>query len=164
MTTITVTIWHNVAVDGQGHHTGMLEGYQPGDPMVRVFTYQTDPAGGPEEIAEEAFAICNGHPRDARGTDLAHRYYERELRSLSFPRNSSCYSRSCCVHRRVVWPRSSSRWLTKLTSSPTPSVILICLADDRVSCETGLPSGPLFTVGGGTRRTSGARWARRAWW
>jgi hypothetical protein len=83
MTTITVTIWHNVAVDGQGHHTGMLEGYQPGDPMVRVFTYQTDPAGGPEEIAEEAFAICNGHPRDARGTDLARRYYERELRSLS---------------------------------------------------------------------------------
>ncbi len=83
MTTITVTIWHNVAVDGQGHHTGMLEGYQPGDPMVRVFTYQADPAGGPEEIAEEAFAICNGHPRDAWGTDLAHRYYERELRSLS---------------------------------------------------------------------------------
>jgi hypothetical protein len=83
MTTITVTIWHNVAVDGQGHHTGMLAGYQPGDPMVRVFTYQTDPAAGPEEIAEEAFAICNGHPRDAWGTDLAHRYYERELRSVS---------------------------------------------------------------------------------
>jgi hypothetical protein len=83
MTTITVTIWHNTAVDGQGRHTGMLEGYQPGDPMVRVFTYQTDTAAGPEEIAEEAFAICNGHPGDAAGEDLARRYYARELRSLS---------------------------------------------------------------------------------
>ena len=84
MTTITVTIWHNVAVDGQGHHTGMLDGYQPGDPMVRVFTYQADPAGRlPEDIAEEAFAICNGHPHDTRGADLAEQYYQRRLRSLS---------------------------------------------------------------------------------
>jgi hypothetical protein len=83
MTTITVTIWHNAAVDGQGRHTGMLKGYQPGDPMVRVFTYQADPAADPEEIAEEAFAICNGHPSDAAGEDLARRYYARELRSLS---------------------------------------------------------------------------------
>ncbi len=85
MTMITVTIWHNVPVDGQGRHTGMLKGYQPGDPVVRVFTYQADPAAGPEEIAEEAFAICNGHPCDAAGTDLSRRYYARELRSLSFP-------------------------------------------------------------------------------
>jgi hypothetical protein len=80
---ITITIWHNVALDGQGHHTGMLDGYLPGDPVVRVFTYQADPAGSPEEIAEEAFAICNDHPPDAHGEDLARRYYERELRSLS---------------------------------------------------------------------------------
>jgi hypothetical protein len=83
MTTITVTIWHNAAVDDQGRHTGMLQGYQPGDPMVRVFTYQADPAADPEEIAEEAFAICNGHPSDAAGEDLARRYYARELRSVS---------------------------------------------------------------------------------
>lgn len=58
---ITVTIWHNVAQDGQGHTTGMLDGYQPGDPVVRVFTYQTAPAGrAPQEIAEEAFAIYSG--------------------------------------------------------------------------------------------------------
>jgi hypothetical protein len=81
---ITVTIWHNVALDGQGHHTGMLDGYQPHDPVVRVFTYRADPAGrAPEEIAEEAFGNCNDHPRDARGQDLARRYYKRELRSLS---------------------------------------------------------------------------------
>lgn len=60
MTTITVTIWHNAAVDGQGRHTAMLEGYRPGDPMVRVFTYQADPAAGPEEIAEEALAAYAG--------------------------------------------------------------------------------------------------------
>jgi hypothetical protein len=88
MTTITVTIWHNVARDQQDRHTGMLEGYHPGDPMVRVFTYQADPAGlSPEEIAEEAFAIGNGHPSDARGEELSRRYYARELRSLSFPGN-----------------------------------------------------------------------------
>ena len=83
MTEITVTVWHNVALDGQGRPTGMLEGYQPGDPVVRVFTYQAAPAGSPEQIAEEAFAICNDHPRDARGADLARRYYQRGLRSLS---------------------------------------------------------------------------------
>jgi hypothetical protein len=80
---ITITIWHNVALDGQGRHTGMLNGYQPGDPVVRVFTYQAAPAGTPEEIAEEAFGICNDHPRDVHGEDLARRYYECELRSLS---------------------------------------------------------------------------------
>jgi hypothetical protein len=107
---ITVTVWHNVATDAQGRHTAMLDGYQPGNPMVRVFGYQADPGGRPPEaIAEEAFAICNGHPRDAGGEDLSRRYYERELRSLSFPGNSPCCSRSCCLHRHAVWPRSSSR-------------------------------------------------------
>ena len=81
---ITVTIWHNVAADAQGRHTAMLDGWQPGDPMVRVFAYRADPAGrSAEMIAEEAFAICNGHPDDAGGEDLAGRYYQRELRSLS---------------------------------------------------------------------------------
>jgi hypothetical protein len=115
MTTITVTIWHNVAVDGQGRHTGMLEGYRPGDPMVRVFTYQADPAG-PEEIAEEAFAFCDDHPCDASGQDLGRRYYERELRSVSFPGDSSCCSGSCCIHRWIVWPGSPSRWSAERTS------------------------------------------------
>lgn len=50
---ITVTIWHNVAHDAEGRHIAMLEGHQPGDPMVRVFTYQADPAGRrPEVIAD----------------------------------------------------------------------------------------------------------------
>lgn len=81
---ITVTIWHNTATDAQGRPTGMLDGYQPGHPMVRVFAYQADPAGqAPEVIAEEAFAICNGHPADAVGEDLSRRYYACGLRSLS---------------------------------------------------------------------------------
>jgi hypothetical protein len=81
---ITVTIWHNVAFDGQGRHVAMLDGYQPGDPVVRVFAYQADPAGrSAEEIAEEAFAIFNDHPGDAAGAELACAYYGRRLRSLS---------------------------------------------------------------------------------
>ena len=106
---ITVTIWHNVALDGQGHHTGMLDGYQHGDPVVRVFTYQADPAGSPEEIAEEAFAICNDHPRDAGGQDLARCYYQRELRSLSFPGKWPCCPGSCCIHHGIVLPGCRGR-------------------------------------------------------
>ena len=81
---ITVTIWHNTTVDGQGRHTAMMDGYQPGDPMVAVFTYQADPAGrSAEQIAAEAFDTFNDHPRDPGGAGLARRYYERRLRSLS---------------------------------------------------------------------------------
>ena len=62
----------------------MLDGYQPGDPMVRVFAYQADPAGrSPEAIADEAFDIFNDHPRDPGGAELACAYYGRRLRSLS---------------------------------------------------------------------------------
>ena len=61
---ITVSVWHNVAHDAEGGDTAMLDGYQPGHPMVRVFAYQADPGGrAPVAIAEEAFTICNGHPR-----------------------------------------------------------------------------------------------------
>ena len=62
----------------------MLDGYQPGDPVVAVFTYQADPAGRTaEQIADEAFDIFNDHPRDPDGADLACAYYGRRLRSLS---------------------------------------------------------------------------------
>ena len=75
----------------------MLDGYQPGNPMVRVFAYQAGPARrSPEAIAEEAFAICNGHPRDAGGEDLSRRYYERGLRSRQFPRKLACCSHGSC--------------------------------------------------------------------
>jgi len=81
---ITITIWHNTAHDAEGRHIAMTGGYQPGHPMVPVFTYQADPSGrAPEVIAEEAFAICNGHPHDAAGAEVSRRYYARELRSLS---------------------------------------------------------------------------------
>jgi hypothetical protein len=40
---ITVAIWHNAARDGEGRPTGMLDGYRPGDPVVRVFAYQAGP-------------------------------------------------------------------------------------------------------------------------
>jgi hypothetical protein len=107
---ITVTIWHNVAHDAEGRHTAMLDGYQPGDPMVRVFAYQANPAGRtPEQIAEEAFATFNDHPRDPDGADLACAYYARRLRSLSFPGNSPCCGRWCCLHHYAVRPGLSAR-------------------------------------------------------
>ena len=85
---ITVTIWHNAARDGEGRPTGMLDGYRPGDEVVCVFAYLADPAGRVlEQPAEEAFAICNGH------------YYERSLRSPSFPREWPCCRTSCCARR-----------------------------------------------------------------
>ena len=105
---ITVTIWHNVAFDDQGRHTAMLDGYQPGDPVVRVFAYQATPGRAAEEIAEEAFAIFNDHPADAAGADLACAYYGRRLRSLSFPGNSPCCRRSCCPGISVCVVRDSA--------------------------------------------------------
>jgi hypothetical protein len=80
---ITVTIWHNVAFDDQGRHTAMLDGYQPGDPMVRVFAYQTAPGRPADEVADEAFDIFTGHPRDAADADLACAYDQRRLRPLA---------------------------------------------------------------------------------
>jgi hypothetical protein len=98
MTTITITIaiWHNVARDQDDRPTGMLEGYHPGDPAVRVFTYQADPAGRtPEQIAEEAFAICNGH----RPTPSA----------KTWP--AAITSASCGRCRWATsWPPGRSRW------------------------------------------------------
>jgi hypothetical protein len=85
----------------------MLDGYQPGDPVVRVFAYQASPGRSAEEIAEEAFAIFNDHPGDAAGAELACAYYGRRLRSLSFPGNRRCCSRSCCFNRCAVWSRLS---------------------------------------------------------
>jgi hypothetical protein len=88
-----LTIWHNVAFDDQGRHTAMLDGYQPGDPVVCVFAYQASPGRAAEEIAEEAFAIFNDHPADAAGAELACAYYRRRLRSLSFPGKEPCCPR-----------------------------------------------------------------------
>jgi hypothetical protein len=84
MTAITVTIWHNVRTDADGRHLAMLDGYTPGDPMVRVFTYQAQPCGRtPEQRADRAFSAFNGYPLDAGDTDLSRAYYQRQLRSLS---------------------------------------------------------------------------------
>ncbi len=55
-------------------------------------------------------AICNGHPPGAH-VDLTRRYYERKLRSLSFPGKSLCCSRSCCVGGIAVL--RSSAWVTR---------------------------------------------------
>jgi hypothetical protein len=101
MTSVTVSIWHNVARDQAGRHTAPLDGFTPGDPMVRVFTYQATPRGrSPEAIAEDAFVLANGHPRDDE-TRLSRLYYQRRLRSLSFP-GSHCVARGRVALTQVL--------------------------------------------------------------
>ena len=100
---ITITIWHNVAHDAGGRHNAMLDGYQPGDPVVRVFAYQASPGRPAEEIAEEAFAIFNDHPADSAGGDLACAYYGSRLRNC---------------RRATSWPWARSRWPSRASAGP----------------------------------------------
>jgi hypothetical protein len=115
---LTVSICHNVTRDPEGRHAG-FGGFTPGDQMVKVFAYDLPP-GDTRDLtatAENAFAIGNGAPGlDGRAAELAARYARRMLRSVSFPGNSPCCGRSCCVHSRAVWPRSSSRPSAERTS------------------------------------------------
>jgi hypothetical protein len=80
----------------------MLDGYQPGDPMVAVFACHAACGRPAREIAAEAFDIFNDHPRDAAGAELAWAYYGRKLRSLSFPGKSLCCNWLCCVRGIAV--------------------------------------------------------------
>jgi hypothetical protein len=80
---VTVSVWHNVTRDGAGLPSGYF-GFNPGDQMVKVFTYHTQARGRhPEDIAEDAFAAFNDFPRDGEGQDLARQYRARRLRSVS---------------------------------------------------------------------------------
>ncbi len=82
---IKISIWHNVTRDGAERHTGPL-GFNPGDQMVKVFTYTARARGRtPGAIAEDAFAAFNNAPHNIEDAGLARRYFGRRLRSLSFP-------------------------------------------------------------------------------
>jgi hypothetical protein len=107
---ITVAIWHSVAPGAEGRHTAMLDGCQPGDPMVAVFTCRAGPAGrSAGQIAAGASGTFSDHPRDPGGAGLACRYCRRRLRSASFPGWWACCLRSCCVHGSAVWLRPRIR-------------------------------------------------------
>ena len=83
-----VTVYHNVARDEAGHHLG-FDGYQPGQPLVPVFTYNAELLDGglPELmlVAEKAFEAFNLSPDllSGRQRELAASYRARLLRSLS---------------------------------------------------------------------------------
>ncbi len=83
-----VIVYHNVARDDAGHHAG-FDGYQPGHPLVPVFTYDTELLDGglPEllRVAEAAFEAFNADPEMLAGRqrELAASYRDRRLRSLS---------------------------------------------------------------------------------
>jgi hypothetical protein len=106
MTEITLTIWHNTRTDTEGRHLAMLDGYTPGDPMVRVFTYQAQPRGRtPEQIADRAYSAFNGYPLDDDDTTLARAYYQRQLRSLSAGDVVSVGDMLLAVARPAGWTR-----------------------------------------------------------
>jgi hypothetical protein len=83
-----VTVYHNVARDPDNHHIN-FDGYQPGQPLVPVFTYDVEllDGGMPEllVIAETAFEAFNADPDllPDHARELATRYRARSLRSLS---------------------------------------------------------------------------------
>jgi hypothetical protein len=83
-----VTVYHNVARDEAGRHLH-FDGYQPGHPLVPVFTYDALLLDGglPEllRIAEAAFEAFNADPEMLQGNqrELAARYRDRRLRSMS---------------------------------------------------------------------------------
>jgi hypothetical protein len=99
-----VTVYHNVGDDS-------FSGYRPGHPLISVFAYKT-PAVDDAVIIGDAYEMFN-----IGENGISRAYRARRLRSLSFPGNSPCCSRSCCLHRRAVWPRSSSRPAGERTSS-----------------------------------------------
>jgi hypothetical protein len=83
-----VTVYHNVARDEHGRHIN-FDGYQPGQPLVPVFSYEVELLDGgiPELllIAEEAFASFNADSEVLAGRklELALRYRRAQSRSLS---------------------------------------------------------------------------------
>jgi hypothetical protein len=155
---ITVTICHNVAHDGEGHHTAMLDGYRPGDPMVRVFAYQADPAGR--------------RPEGDRG---------RGIRHLQRPGCPGLEQRSCCPQTNA----SSRSARLRLSSSVGSSVATMATSrasasgraseiSPRQSVRTSASPPPIRTryslsrsrrSGTGRRRLSRRRsgWASSAW-
>jgi hypothetical protein len=83
-----------VAWLGQYHRTSRVTG-----PMDNASAGES---GQRTALSTPNNAIFNDHPRDAAGAELACAYYGRRLRPLSFPGNSPCCSRSCCLRYRLV--------------------------------------------------------------
>jgi hypothetical protein len=81
---IQVSIFHNVTRDENDRPINFF-GYEPGMPLVQVFSYQALPDGrSPIDLAEHAFRIGNGHPGKSRADiELSRDYYRRQLRSVS---------------------------------------------------------------------------------
>lgn len=80
-----LTIFHNEATDEAGRHAAWLEGYQPGDPMREVFTYEVDHTE-PSTALAQAWWLFNvgddpefADPPNPVSVD----YRQRGLRSLS---------------------------------------------------------------------------------
>jgi hypothetical protein len=83
-----VTIWHNIATDLKGRYIAVLDGYQPGHPLVPVARYPltVPPAGrSPLDVAEDAYRLFNigDNPTYGPPDPRAITYRQRRNRSLS---------------------------------------------------------------------------------
>lgn len=88
-----VTIWHRTAAASSPTDPAVAlgrigRGYEPGDPITRVFDYEidvdlTDAAAIVVEALAQAFRCFNGFPANDREHDLTRRYRAAGHRSLS---------------------------------------------------------------------------------
>lgn len=80
-----LTIFHNEATDEAGRHTAWLEGYQPGDPMREVFTYESDHTEPLTALAHAWWLFNVGDDPDLSDppNPVSLDYRQRGLRSLS---------------------------------------------------------------------------------
>ena len=77
MTTVTITIFHNIARDQHGRPTGMLDGYQPGDPSSASSPTRPAPPGGhrrrsPERRSPSATATPTTQPTRSCPAAITH--------------------------------------------------------------------------------------------
>lgn len=81
----TVTIWHNIATDFAGRSLGMMDGYQPGHPLVPVARYSLDGRHADEapiSLAQEAFDTFNVGDGDDPSFNTSMAEYRRTLATV----------------------------------------------------------------------------------
>ena len=139
--TVTITLWHNIATGAHDRPTGLLDGYQPGHPMVRVFAYQTSPAGRSPGGARRRGVRGRQRPRRRRHRPGA-------VPPLLRPRAAVPVGRGCRHHRRSP-PRRRPHRLDPGPRRPEPG--------PRSPARHPPPAGAPLTPSAASRSTCPAK-------
>lgn len=113
---VMVRVFHNLTAAEQDRYPCE---YLPGDRAVQVFATPAPRTAEHLAVCEAVWELLNvgDDPAFTVTPDpRAVAYRKRGNRSMSFPGNRRCCSRSCCLHRCAVWSRSSSSWPGEGTS------------------------------------------------